>query len=127
VRLEFTAPTKRDGLKRAAGICECHRLKGIADFDGEGCGQPLGPANTFFEHIICDGLRKDNSLENLAVLTKTCWARKTKWDLATVSTAKRKADRHNGIFKPRSRLRKPPRTKYDWRRRAYVKINELAE
>lgn len=97
MRLEFSSPTKRDGLKRANGTCECARLKGIADFDGEGCGQPLGPANTFFEHIICDGLRKDNTLENLAVLTKTCWVRKTKWDLTTVSTAKRKADRDYGI------------------------------
>lgn len=103
MRLEFNAPVKRDALKRANGICECHRLNGIAGFDGKGCDQPLGPANTFFEHIICDGLRKDNSLENAAVLTKTCWARKTKWDLTTVSTAKRKADRNDGI-----RTRKGP-------------------
>jgi hypothetical protein len=122
-RLEFTSPTKRSGLKRANGKCECARLNGIADFNGIGCDQPIGPTNQFFEHIICDGLRKDNSLENMAVLTKTCWKRKTKWDLTTVSTAKRKADRHNGISKPRSRLRKPEGYVHVWGR-GYVKANE---
>lgn len=119
MRLEFTNPTKRAGRERADGQCECARLDGIADFNGVGCGQPLGPANTFYEHIICDGLRKDNSLENMAVLTKTCWARKTKWDLATVSTAKRKADRHNGI---RRQGRPMPGSKASgWRKPMYGK------
>jgi hypothetical protein len=96
-RLEFTKQTKRDADERSGGICECHRLKGIAGFTGEGCGIALGPGNRFFEHIICDGLRKDNSLDNCAVLTKTCWKRKTAWDQPVVAKAKRVWDAWRGI------------------------------
>lgn len=96
-RLEFSSQTKRDASDRAGGICECYRLAGIAGFTGVGCSRPLGPADTFFEHIICDGLRKDNSLQNCAVLTKTCWKKKTAWDQPTVAKAKRLRDAWRGI------------------------------
>ena len=99
-RLEFTNPTKREAHDRSGGRCECHRLAGIAGFTSPGCGRPLGTGNIFYEHIICDGLRKDNSLDNCAVLTKTCWKRKTAWDQPVVAKAKRVGEQHRSIWSP---------------------------
>lgn len=96
-RREFSKQTKRDADDRAGGICECYRIAGIAGFTAEGCGRPLGPANRFYEHIICDGIGGDPTLDNCAVLTKTCWKKKTAWDQPTVAKAKRLRDAWRGI------------------------------
>jgi len=97
-RLEFPTATQREALARSNGICECHLIPYVFTTP---CGLKLGPANTFFEHIICDGISKDNSLENCAVLTRNCWRFKTaNYDQPTVAQAKRKFDRNNGIRDP---------------------------
>lgn len=80
------------------------------------CGQKLGNANTFFEHIDPDGLRKDNSLANCAALTRTCWKFKThRYDQPVVARAKRVSDKFNGIKDPWRR--KLPGGRDDWRKK----------
>ena len=97
-RLKFTTATQREALARSNGICECHRIPYVFKHP---CGLPLGAGNTFFEHIVCDELRKDNSLENCAVLTKTCWRMKTDtYDKPVIAKAHRNFDRNNGIRDP---------------------------
>src|SRR5262245_24353940 len=93
MRAEFTAKTMREAYERSGGICEC------------GCGRPLGPGNTFYEHIVQDWLTHDNSLANCMVLTKTCWKLKTaKQDLPVIAKVKRVRDAHRGINPPRRRI-----------------------
>lgn len=97
-RLNFTTATQRRALARSNGICECHLIPHVFEV---ACGRPLGPSNTFYEHIVCDQLKPDNSVENCAVLTKTCWKLKTAtYDLPTIAKAKRNHDRNNGIRDP---------------------------
>lgn len=94
-RLEFTNPTKRAALARSGGICECHRIPHIFETP---CGQKLGDGNTFYEHIVCDALSPDNSLDNCAALTRNCWRYKTdSYDKPVIAKAKRNFDRANGI------------------------------
>lgn len=56
------------------------------------------PGNTFYEHIICDGIDGEPTLENCAVLTRTCWHLKTNsYDKPIVAKARRVGDRHRNI------------------------------
>lgn len=101
-RHEFPASVQREALQRSNGICECHLIPHVFKVF---CGLPLGPGNTFFEHIDPDGLRKDNSIRNCAALTKTCWRYKTDHhDLPIIAKAKRNFDSDNGIHRPRRYL-----------------------
>src|SRR4029077_15378497 len=98
-RLEFTSPTKRAALDRSQGICECHRVPQLmALLDNKPRGVALPTGHIRFEHIVCDELRPDNSLDNAAALTTTCWRLKTdRYDLPVIAEAKRRFDRHHGI------------------------------
>lgn len=99
MRSEFSKQTKRAANDRSGGVCECHRCPGMVP-----CGLPLGPGNTFYEHIVQCAISDDNSLENCAVLTKTCWKSKTATqDLPVIAKTKRIRDRHRGIAKRRGR------------------------
>lgn len=101
-RLEFPIATKRQALERSRGICECHRIPHVFKVF---CGRPLGTANTFFEHVDPDQLRPDNSVENCAVLVRTCWRFKTDtYDLPVIAKAKRGFDAHHGIRRPGFKL-----------------------
>lgn len=101
-RLEFTTDTQRQALKRSQGICECHLIPHVFPIP---CGRPLGTGNTFFEHIVPDQLKPDNSLDNCAALTKTCWKIKTAtYDLKVIAKSKRNFDSDNGIRRPKQRL-----------------------
>lgn len=96
-RREFPNSVKRAARERAGGICECHRVPQLPTFR-KGCGCSLGPGNTFYEHIDPDGLCGEPSLENAAVLVKTCWSIKTStYDIPKVAQAKRRQDRASGI------------------------------
>ena len=89
---------QREALWRSKGVCECHLIPHVFSTR---CGRPLGVGDTFYEHIVCDQITKDNSLENCAVLTRTCWRLKTaSYDLPTIAKAKRNFDRHYGITDP---------------------------
>jgi hypothetical protein len=95
-RLEFTKQTKREAYDRSRGICECGLCPQLQRPGG--CGRPLGIANTYYEHIVQDGIRQDNSLNNCAVLCKTCWQDKTALcDLPTIAKSNRVRDRARGI------------------------------
>lgn len=95
-RLEFTAPTKRDAYARSQGVCECYRVPWLNRPNG--CGVKLGAGNTFYEHIIPDNIRPDNSLDNCACLSKTCWREKTDtYDLPSIAKSNRIQDRARGI------------------------------
>ena len=92
-RAEFTAKTQRQMLVRSGGVCECYRCPGMT-----ACRRPLGPGNTFFEHIVQCEVGGGNTLDNGAALTRTCWKLKTaKQDLPVIAKAKRRRDRHFGI------------------------------
>jgi 5-methylcytosine-specific restriction enzyme A len=91
-RAEFSAKTKALAFQRAAGFCE-----GIVD--GERCGARLTVGKFAYDHIIADGLRKDNSLENAAVLCIQCHAAKTPGDVRAIARAKRIERKHLGITK----------------------------
>jgi 5-methylcytosine-specific restriction protein A len=96
-RREFSSLTKRLALARSKGICECHRVPQLPTF-GKGCGQKLGVGNTFFEHIICDGLDGEPSLDNCAAIVKTCFRQKTDtYDLPVIAKVKRQRDKSFGI------------------------------
>ena len=97
-RREFPKPVRRAAYARSNGICECHRLAGFPGFIKGGCGRKLGPGDTFYEHIVCDGVGGAPTLDNCAVLTKTCWRIKTdSFDRRVVAKAKRQRDREIGI------------------------------
>lgn len=120
-RLEFTTATQREALARSGGVCECHLVPQLATFK-IGCDVPLGPGNTFFEHIIPCELGGDNLLDNCAALSRTCWKAKTaNYDLRVIAKAKRNFDKDNNIRDPwkrrlpggrhsdiKLRIRKPP-------------------
>jgi hypothetical protein len=97
---DFTDRTKRRILDRSQGACECHRVPQLPTF-GVGCGQLLGPGNTFLEHIVPKELGGGSDEDNGAALTKTCWRIKTQcYDLPAIADAKRQQDRQHGIGGP---------------------------
>lgn len=92
-RRNFSKETKRLAFERSGGICECHLLP-----NHQGCGRPLGPGNTFYEHINPDALNGSNDLYNCAALTKTCWRLKTNtYDLPRIAKSNRVRDQARGI------------------------------
>lgn len=98
----FDRATMRAAYERSGGICECGRVPQLmAILKNHPCGVALGPANTFYEHIVCEELGGDNALDNAAVLTRTCWRLKTDlYDLPAIAEAKSRGDRHRGIEIP---------------------------
>lgn len=100
MRTEFSKATKRAIHARSGGRCECHRCPGLVP-----CGQPLS-FPMFYEHIIQCEVGGDASVENGAVLNRTCWKAKTATqDLPVIAKCKRVSDRHHGIAsRPRRRM-----------------------
>lgn len=98
-RLEFTKPTKRAALARSQGICECARVPSLMRIlRGNPCTVRLSTGNTEYHHIVADYFRPDNSLDNLACLTRTCHALVTDLvDKKEIARTRRREDRHNGI------------------------------
>lgn len=95
-RREFTAQTKRDAFDRSGGICECHRIPWLRRPNG--CAVKLVTGAIFYEHINTDFHSSDNSLNNCAVLTRTCWREKTsQHDLPSIAKTKRVRDLMRGI------------------------------
>jgi hypothetical protein len=116
-RREFPSPVKRAAYERSGGICECHRIPHVFSV---ACGCPLGEGNTFYEHIVEAALGGDATLDNCAVLTRTCWRFKTaRNDQPRVAQAKRMQDRARGIrpkpFRPLPGSRHSPVKISMWR------------
>jgi 5-methylcytosine-specific restriction protein A len=96
-RREFSVAIKREAFDRSGGICECHRVWQLPSYR-TGCGNPLSDGNTFYEHIEPDHLGGSPTLDNCAVLTKTCWRLKTDgYDRPTITKADHQRDRNAGI------------------------------
>src|ERR1700723_223491 len=92
-RAEFSNKTKALAFHRAGGFCE-----GMITPRSR-CGARLTVGKFAFDHVIADGLRKDNSLENCAVLCLVCHAAKTPGDVRAIARAKRIERKHLGITK----------------------------
>jgi hypothetical protein len=96
MRLEFTSDTTRSAFNRSLGICECHLIPWLDR--PEGCGTRLGIGNIFYEHINPDAIRPDNTLDNCAILCKTCFREKTDhYDHGVIAKSNRTRDRARGI------------------------------
>lgn len=95
-RLEFTRPTKREAWDRSDGECECHRVPDLKR--PFGCGVRLNiNSGIYYEHIIQDAIKSDNSINNCAVLCRTCWREKTSIDIPTIARSNRIRDWARGI------------------------------
>lgn len=95
-RREFTPATKRAAFERANGTCECHRVPWLNRPNG--CGVTLVTGQIFYEHVIPDRIRPDNSLDNCAALTTTCFREKTdSYDLPVIAKSNRVQDRARNI------------------------------
>ena len=78
MRTEFPAKVRLAALRRAAYKCECYLLAGfLPEFTSVACGVAIGPGNSFFEHVIPDDMGGAPTLDNCAVLCRTCWRLKT--------------------------------------------------
>jgi hypothetical protein len=100
-RRNFSNQTKRDAFDRSGGICECHLIPWLKRPDG--CGVKLVTGAIFYEHIKTDFHSSDNSLDNCAVLSRTCWKEKTsEHDIPSIAKTKRLIDSARGIKKPRT-------------------------
>lgn len=107
---DFSKGTKHAALDRSTGICECHLVPQLMEIlHGKPCGGRLGAGDTFYEHIVPKEFSGDCSLDNCAVLTRTCWRLKTDiYDLPAIADAKRQEDHQFGIDGP-GRGRSPMR------------------
>jgi hypothetical protein len=98
-RREFSTQTKRDAFDRSGGFCECHLIPWLKRPDG--CGVKLVTGAIFYEHIKTTFHSSDKSLDNCAVLSRTCWREKTsEHDLPSIAKTKRLLDSEHGIKKP---------------------------
>jgi hypothetical protein len=97
-RREFSPAVKREIYARSGGHCEIGRFALIPQV---GCGAPLGPGNTFYEHLICDDFdMRPGSLTAAdgAVYCKTCWRLKTDtYDKPTIAHTRRMGDKAKNI------------------------------
>jgi 5-methylcytosine-specific restriction protein A len=91
MRREFSTQVRLEALARCRGYCEeCTR-------------KLLGPGDFHYDHIVPAGLDGEPTLENCAVLCRTCHKLKTSGeDIPRISKAKRQLNKHFGI-KPPSR------------------------
>jgi hypothetical protein len=95
-RSEFKAETKREAFDRSRGVCECHRIPWLRR--PKGCAVKLVAGAIFYEHIKTDFHSSDNSVENCAVLCRTCWREKTsEHDIPSIAKTKRVMDLARGI------------------------------
>jgi hypothetical protein len=113
-RAEFTKPTRRLALKRAAGRCEASGSMFGLD-PGQRCCIPLANG-VRFEHVNPDANSKDNSIENCAAVCIRCWRYKTDhYDKPLVAKTLRQQDKDNGIRNSRGFRKPPDGYKYSWR------------
>jgi hypothetical protein len=96
-RREFSNEVRRQAFARSGDICECARVPSLPTY-GTGCGVALVTGAISYEHIVCDALEGEPTLENCACLTKTCWRLKTDThDLPAIAKDRRQRDRNAGI------------------------------
>lgn len=90
MRREFSAKVKVLAFKRAEGCCE-------------DCGRKLFSGDIRYDHANPDALGGEPTLENCAVLCKSCHRAKTsEKDIPAIAKSNRIRRRHIGIKKPTS-------------------------
>ena len=91
-RAEFTKSVKRVALLRCGDRCE-------------ECTRPLRAGDYHYDHIIALAAGGDASVDNIAVLCKSCHLVKTtSQDMPRIAKLKRIRDRHHGINRHRARI-----------------------
>lgn len=86
-------------FKRCDGHCE---IGMIPDMPEVGCGRKLYPGDINYDHINPDGLTGEPTLENCAVLCRSCHQLKTgKRDVPRIAKAKRREARDIGAYRAR--------------------------
>ena len=102
-RREFPTRVMVDAYKRAAGHCEA-------------CKAPLRTGQIHYDHVIPDAMGGAPTIENCAVLCKSCHSLKTtRQDVPQIARAKRRQAKHIGAKGP-SKWRKPPEGwKHNWK------------
>ena len=102
-RTEFPAKVKVAAFERAADHCE-------------GCGARLLPGRFHYDHTIPDALGGEPTLENCAVLCRSCHDPKTRErDVPQIAKAKRVQRKHVGAHRPKSTL--PGSKSSRWKKR----------
>ncbi|WP_176056645.1 hypothetical protein [Brucella intermedia] len=102
-RREFTKKVYAEIVKRA--------MQPNGDIACEGCGLILGKKPYHIDHIKADGLEIDKSAKLTAkdgqlLGVDCCHKEKTKQDVAVISEAKRREEKHLGMKRPSSKLAK---------------------
>ena len=126
MRLEFTRATRRDALDRSRvdGKPRCEAVG--ADYGlppGQRCYVPL---NSGFEvhHVKEAEYGGDNNLDNALCICRTCHKHVTGKFIKGLRKADRVRDKAAGTFKRSGRgFRKPPGTRFDWKRGGYVRAS----
>ena len=125
-RAEFSRTTRRNALSRSGGLCEASGTRfGLPA--GQRCNAPLG-YGVEFHHDTEAEYGGDNSLGNCLAVCLPCHRYVTREFVRGLRKADRARDKHSGAVKPSARpLRRPPGSKYDWKRRGYVRDAQEAE
>jgi 5-methylcytosine-specific restriction endonuclease McrA len=98
-RQEFTAKVKDAAWKRSGGRCETGRVAHMPDI---GCGRKLSTGDIHYDHIDPDGLTGEATIENCAVLCRSCHKVKTTThDVPVIARAKRRQRGAVGIKRTR--------------------------
>ena len=124
-RSEFNKPTKREALKRSAGLCEAvGELYGLPF--GQRCNAPLS-RGVEFDHFPIAATEPDcTGLDNCVACCPSCHRWKTShYDVPAQAKSKRVSDKHRGIRQapklrgagfakapPQRRATTPPKPKY---------------
>lgn len=100
MRREFSAKVKLAAWQRSGGRCEEGRVPHMPEV---GCGRKLFTGDINYDHVDPDGLTGEPSLDNCAVLCRSCHKVKTtQHDVPAISRAKRRERSAAGIRKPRT-------------------------
>lgn len=106
-RREFSTKIKLAAWQRSGGKCET-------------CTRKLAPGDIHYDHVIPDGLGGEPTLDNCAVLCRSCHAVKTTTqDVPAIAKSKRVQARHAGAKAPSARrILSPPRAEKPTRKTA---------
>jgi len=90
-RREFPAKVKVAAYNRSNGLCEK-------------CTAPLLPGRFDYDHRIPDALGGTPTIDNCAVVCKSCHASKTAKDVTKIAKAKRVERKHIGAHRPKHKM-----------------------
>ena len=97
-------------------VMNCHICSQVID--------PVKESDWVAEHVLPRNCGGSDDTDNVKPAHGSCSTGKTSKEASVRAQVKRGADRHYGIKRPSSRLRKPEGMEYDWRRGRYVKDGE---